>query len=47
MLGKRRTVIEMLGYALMNAAHEEVTGVNTVGSYDICPFNKLFVNLLP
>ena len=37
----------MLGYALTNVAHKEVIGVSTVGRYDICPFNKLFVNLLP
>lgn len=37
----------MLGYSIMNIAHEEVIGVNTVVKYDICPFKKLFVNLLP
>ena len=37
----------MLGYALTNVAHKEVIGVSTVGRYDVCPFNKLFVNLLP
>ena len=31
----------------MNVAHEEVISVNTVVKYDMCPFKKLFLNLLP
>lgn len=37
----------MLGCTTMNTAYEEIISANTVVRYDICPFNKLFVNLMP